>query len=35
MDDNKRLILMIRPDWILETALIGFSALMVLVISFS
>jgi len=26
---------MIRPDWILETALVGFCALMVLVIAFS
>jgi len=26
---------MIRPDWILETALVGFSALMVLVIAFN
>jgi len=26
---------MIRPDWILETALTGFSALMVFVIAFN
>jgi len=26
---------MTRPDWILETALVGFSALMVLVIAFN
>jgi len=26
---------MIRPDWIIETALVGFCALMVLVIAFN